>query len=46
VGLIPGQFKPRTRKLVFAASPLNIQYEGVKVKTGWLGIRIMDNMSK
>jgi hypothetical protein len=27
--------------LVFVASPLNIQHEGVRVKTGWLGIRIM-----
>ena len=37
-------FEPRSGqpiKLVFAASPLSTQHEGVRAKTGWLGIRIM-----
>ena len=28
-------------KLVFVASPLNTHHQGVRAKTGWLGIRIM-----
>ena len=28
-------------KYVFVASQLNTQHPGVRVKTGWLGIRIM-----
>ena len=40
-GFEPEWFKPKTIKLVFVASPLRMQHEGVRVKTGWLGIRIM-----
>ena len=28
-------------KIGFADSPQNIQYQGVRAKSGWLGIRIM-----
>jgi hypothetical protein len=31
----------QTIKLVFVASPLSMQYEGERAKTGWLRIRIM-----
>ena len=37
----PGRVKPKTIKLVFAASPISIQQKGERAKTGWLGIRIM-----
>jgi len=37
----PGLVKSYTLKLVFVASPLSMQYYGVRTKTGWLGIRIM-----
>ena len=41
MGLSPGRVKPKTMKLVFVASPLTMQHEGERAKTGWLGIRIM-----
>jgi hypothetical protein len=31
----------QTIKLVFAASPLSMQHEGVRAETGWIRIRIM-----
>jgi hypothetical protein len=37
----PGRVKSKTITLVFVASPLSTQHEGERVKTGWLGIRIM-----
>ena len=40
-GIEPCGVKPKAIKLVFAASPPNTTYEGARVKTGWLGIRIM-----
>jgi hypothetical protein len=33
--------KPKTIKLIFAASPLSSPQSGVRAKTGWLGIRIV-----
>ena len=41
VGSSPGRVKQKTIKLVFVASPLSTQHQGVREKTGWLGIRIM-----
>jgi len=41
VGSNPGPVEPSTIQLVFVASPLSIQHEEVRAKTGWLGIRIM-----
>ena len=38
---VPGQVKPKTLKLVFAASPLSTQHYGKRAKTGWLRIRII-----
>jgi hypothetical protein len=38
MGLIPSQVKPKTIKFVFAASQLDIQHKGVRVKTGWLRV--------
>jgi hypothetical protein len=40
VGSNPGEVKPKTIKLVYAASSLSTQY-GVRAKAGWLGIGIM-----
>jgi len=37
----PGPSNPKTIHLVFPASPLNTLNLGVRVKTGWLQIRIM-----
>jgi hypothetical protein len=37
----PGRVKPKTIKLVCVASPLSMQHQGEKAKTGWFGIRIM-----
>jgi hypothetical protein len=39
----PDQIKPKTIKLVFAASPLflSTQHQGERAKTGWFGIGIM-----
>ena len=37
----PGWVKPETIKLVFVASPLNIQCKEVRAMTGLLRIRIM-----
>ena len=37
----PDEVKPKTIKLIFAASPLTTQQLGERAKTGWLGIRIM-----
>ena len=37
----PGQMKPKALKVVFAACPLSMQHSRVRVKTGWLEIRIM-----
>ena len=34
-------FEPKTVKLVFVASLLSTQYEGVRAKRAWLGIRIL-----
>jgi hypothetical protein len=39
--MIRGRVKPKTIKLVLVASPLSMQHEGKRAKTGWLGIRIM-----
>ena len=39
--LIPSQVKPKTLKLLFAASLLNMQHLGVRGKTGWPRVRIM-----
>ena len=41
VGLIPGEFKSKTFKLVFAATRLSMQHLGVRAKTGGPRIRIM-----
>ena len=41
MGSSPGVIKPKAIKLVFVVSPRSTQYEGVRAKTGWLGIRIM-----
>jgi hypothetical protein len=41
VGSSPGQFKPKTMKLVFVVSPLRTQHLGERAKTGYLGIMIM-----
>jgi hypothetical protein len=40
-GSIPGQVKLQTIKLVFAASLLSRQHQGVRTKTGWLRMRII-----
>ena len=40
-GFEPGQVKPKTVKLVIAASPLSMQLHGVRTKTDRLGVRIM-----
>jgi hypothetical protein len=40
-GFEPEWFKAMTIKMVCVASPLRTQHEGVRVKTGWLGIRTM-----
>ena len=40
-GFNPFQIKPKTLKLVFAASPLSAQHLGVRAKTGWPRVRIM-----
>ena len=40
-GSNPGWVKPKTLKLVFAASPLSTQHEGVRAKTDRLGVSIM-----
>lgn len=37
----PGRDKPKTIRLVFTASQLNKQHEGVITNTGWHGIMIM-----
>ena len=39
----PCRIKPKTIKLVFVVSPLTTQHLGEKVKTGWLGIKIMSS---
>ena len=41
VGLSPDWVKPNTIKLVFVASPLSMQDQGERAKTGWLRIRVM-----
>ena len=41
MGPCPGWVKTKTAKLKFAASPLSMQIEGVRTKTGSLGIGIM-----
>jgi hypothetical protein len=38
-------FEPKTVKLVFVASLLSTQYEGVRAKTAWFGIRILAEWS-
>jgi hypothetical protein len=38
---IPGQVKPKTIKLEFAASPMRLQQKQVRAKTGLFGISIM-----
>jgi len=38
---IPGCVKPKTIKLVFAASLLNMKHDELKVKNGWLRVRVM-----
>jgi hypothetical protein len=37
----PGRVKPNTMKLVAVASPLSMQHQGERAKSGWLEIRIM-----
>jgi hypothetical protein len=37
----PGRVKPNTMILVVIASPLSMQHQGERAKTGWLEIRIM-----
>jgi len=43
MGSSPGKVKPKSMKLVFAASPLSTQHLGARLraKTGCLGIRKM-----
>ena len=41
VGSSSNWVKPKTITLVFVASLLSSQHYGERVKTGWLGIRIM-----
>ena len=41
VGSSPGHVKPKTIKLVFAASPISTQLWQLKAKTGWIRIRIL-----
>ena len=36
-----GRVKLMTIKLVFVTSPLSMQHERERTKTGWLGIRLM-----
>ena len=40
MGSIPGLDKPKSMKLIFAASPLSTRHKGARVKTGCHGIRI------
>jgi hypothetical protein len=40
-GFRPGQMKPKAITVVFAACPLSMQHSRVRVKTGWLKMRIM-----
>ena len=39
MGLNPVEVKPKTFKLVFAASLPSTQHYGERAKTGWLGIK-------
>ena len=41
MGSSPDRVKPTTVRLVFVASPLIMQHEGERAKTGWHGMRIM-----
>ena len=41
-GFESDRFKPKTMKLVFVESPLNIQHLGDRPKTRWLVIRIIN----
>jgi hypothetical protein len=41
-GFKPGWVKPKTKKLVFVASPLSTQHKGERAKTGWLEIKMSD----
>ena len=41
VGSSPGGVKTKTINWVFVASPLSMDHEEERAKTGWLGIRIM-----
>ena len=38
---VDGRVKPKTMKFACSASPLSMQYQGVRAKTGWLKIMIM-----
>jgi hypothetical protein len=40
-GFEPRSGQTKDYKLVFVASPLSTHYYGERVKTGWLGIRLM-----
>ena len=35
------RFKPKIIKLVFVASPISTQHQGVRAKTGWVEISIL-----
>jgi len=42
MGSSPGQVKSKIMKLVYADSQLSSpQYQGLRAKIGWLGIRLM-----
>jgi hypothetical protein len=41
MGSNPDWVKPKTKKMVFVASPLSTQHLGKRAKTVWLGIWIM-----
>ena len=36
LSIVDHGFKPKTKKMVFIASPLSMQHLGVRAKTGWL----------
>jgi hypothetical protein len=45
MGSNPDWVKPKTKKLVFVASPLSTQHLGKRAKTGWLGESTVSNFS-
>ena len=40
MGWRPGRVKPDNKMFVFVVSPLVTQHLGVRINTGWLGIKI------